>query len=365
MSRKHLIIAVAAFLLMPQLASAQATQKFTASKGNNYGLVYSLPVTHLLFQVEAVNTVKKAGPFCNYAKKYLGTDAITEDEATWELKNVSVSDFGVPDKGEQYLMQFKKGATPFLMLTSDGIPLSVNTENVKVPVKKPLAQAAQPTVLDNYAYGQALSGELLASESTAKRAEIAAQQIYKIRESRTGYATGEADPMPTDGEAMKVAIKQLDAQEADLTALFLGTTKSSTGVAEFEYTPTGDVTDEVLFRISDFGGIVSKTDLSGEPVYISIKVTQRGEMPLDEKGQPQKLPKEAVIYKIPGQALVTLKYQGKEIYSHTFPMAQFGINFGLDPSIFTDKKAPAYVKFSPTTGAVTELGTGTEDTTTK
>ena len=55
---------------------AQSTQKLTAGKHNEYGLIYSLPVTHVRITVEAEKTVLKAGPFFNYAKKYLGVDNV-------------------------------------------------------------------------------------------------------------------------------------------------------------------------------------------------------------------------------------------------------------------------------------------------
>ncbi|MDE6261942.1 MAG: DUF4831 family protein, partial [Muribaculaceae bacterium] len=40
-----------------------------------------------------------------------------------------------------------------------------------------------------------------------------------------------------------------------------------------------------------------------------------------------------------------------------FSFAQAGVIYGLDPSIFTDKKNPAYVIFDTTTGGIRELGT--------
>ena len=46
--------------------------------------------------------------------------------------------------------------------------------------------------------------------STAKQAEVAAKQIYRIRESRLNILTGEADNLPPDGEAMKLVIQQLE-----------------------------------------------------------------------------------------------------------------------------------------------------------
>ena len=57
------IIALAAALTASMPAFAQETQRLTANKHNEYGLIYSLPKTHVNIEVEAVRTVKKAGPY--------------------------------------------------------------------------------------------------------------------------------------------------------------------------------------------------------------------------------------------------------------------------------------------------------------
>ena len=63
------IIALAAALTASMPAFAQETQRLTANKHNEYGLIYSLPKTHVNIEVEAVRTVKKAGPYYRYARE--------------------------------------------------------------------------------------------------------------------------------------------------------------------------------------------------------------------------------------------------------------------------------------------------------
>ena len=46
-------------------AAAQQTKLLTAEKHNEYGLVYTLPVTALDIEVTAVREVKKAGSIIN------------------------------------------------------------------------------------------------------------------------------------------------------------------------------------------------------------------------------------------------------------------------------------------------------------
>ena len=358
MKIQGLILASLAVAVCSTVASAQSTQKFTAAKHNEYGLTYSLPTTHLRVTVEAEKTVKKAGPFYKYAKKYLGTDdVVTKDSQEWDLKTVDVASYGVPNTQKQYLMQFKPGSNVYVTKSADGLLLSVNTENVQAPEQPRKRQAENPSVLDDSAYTFALPGEMLVSASTAKRAEIAAQQIYKIRESRTNYATGEADQMPPDGAAMKLVLDQLDAQEKALCALFVGTVQRSTEIKQFDFVPdTIDTQNQVLLRISNFNGSTDADDRTGEPLYVTMNVVERGELPVDEKGITKKLPKGAVVYTMPGKARFTFTYEGKKVAQHTFDVAQLGVEFGLDPNLFSNKKAPSFVKFYPETGAVKEIG---------
>lgn len=355
-NRKSTLMAAAALLLaMP--AAAQRTQKFTADKNNEYGLTYELPTTKVRIYATAQKTVKKAGPFWKYAKKYLGTtDVVTADSQTWELTGVSLVSYGEPDHSQQFFMQFKAGQAPFIMKTADDLLLAINSENTLPSTPTLQTSQGRETALDNNNYLSSLSGDILASESLSKRAELAAQQIYKIRQSRTDYTTGEAETMP-DGAALKLIMQRLDEQEAELTALFVGTTSTSTASTAFGYNPgTDDISDVVAFRVSDVNGLVDKTDLSGEPVYLSMRVLNRGKLPVNEKGETKKLPKDAVIYRIPGKAQFTLSYKGKQVATTDFDLAQLGVDFGLDPDLFTNKKQQSYVKLSPSTGAVIELG---------
>ena len=50
------------------------------------------------------------------------------------------------------------------------------------------------------------------------------------------------------------------------------------------------------------------------------------------------MPKDAVAYCVPGAANVSLTYQGKKLFNKEFEMSQFGIVFGLNPSVFSDRK---------------------------
>lgn len=354
---KRIPLAILA-LFLTATAPAQTTQKLSAGKVNEYGLIYTLPSTTVDVTLEAEKTVRTPGEFFRYAKKYLGLDPITEPSTAYTLRSAVISPRGVADPEERYLVQFKAGSTPFIMVNDMNMPLSVNTDDVKLPAAPALPEAkeAAPTILQSAAAKQAVTAEMLQSPSSAKRAELAAARIYELRETRSEILAGSADNMPADGQAMQLVLDNLAAQEEALTAMFIGTEQKSTEVTTVQVTPRDTNPRQIVARLSMTDGFVTPDDLSGAPVYVDIAVTERGKLPVNEKGEEKKFPKGGLAYRVPGKADVTVSYDGDTMARRNIDVAQYGVVFGLDPGIFTDKKAPAYVIFNPTTGAITEIG---------
>ncbi len=360
---KTTIISLACLIAASASAQAQATKKLSATKTNDYGFIYSLPTTVLDITVEVEKTEKHPGQFYEYAHKYLNEDnPVTTNSVSWKLKNVTVNARGVINPEEQYLMTFRAGYTPFLLIDENDLPLAINTENVELPglPELPKPVAAEPTPLETKAARQVVSEEMLRSISTAKRAELAAAKIYELRQSRNDLITGQADQMPPDGKAMQIVMDELTAQEAALTAMFIGTEQHSTDVRTFTYTPGDEVHRYVLARISAIDGIVDADDLSGDPIYLSVDITQQGKLPTNEKGEPKTMPKDGIAYCIPGSATLKIDYRGRNFWDGSFDAAQYGVVYGLDHKMFSDKKEPAYAIFDPVTGNIIELGSKQE-----
>ncbi len=339
---------------LPLLSVAQDMVKLVPDKFNEYALNYYLPYTVADIEFVATKTVCKAGPYYKYAKKYLGvTDIVTEDSETWAIERVCMVPRGIADTENRYQLTFKSGQTPYIYVNPDGLIYSINAEPEIADLSCPPVAADEPDSID---VSKVFSEELLMSGSIAKMAEVAAKQIYRIRESRLDLLTGDVDKMPADGDSFKLIIAQLDAQEAALTALFLGTKSVERVVKRVEYCPEDDVESEILFRFSDFLGFVDADDLSGAPVSISVTVTEKGEYPVDNKGNIVELPKKALAYTIPGKAVIAISYDGRTYVEEELPIAQLGVVYGLDSSWFVDKKAPANAVFDATTGALLRLG---------
>lgn len=338
-------------------AFSQQTKILTAEKHNEYGLLYTLPITALEIEVTAVREVRTAGPYYRYAKKYTGSDnVIKENSESWTIKDVKVRPYGVPNPDYRYLMQLKPGALTYIGVDADNMLLSINADPQTPAASTPLpAVVTEGEKLAPQEYLQYVDEDFIASQSSAKQAQMLAENLMEIRDAKVSLTRGTAETMPADGKQMELMLNSLAHQEKALSAAFLGNVVRETVVRRYSYVPSGN-SRNTLFRLSDFEGFVGADDYSGEPVYISVDITDEGALPTDAKGEEKKVPKDAVAYCVPGAAKITVSYMGRDLFSSEFEMAQFGVVFGLNPTIFTDKKAPSYAVFDPTTGALKEIG---------
>jgi hypothetical protein len=328
-----------------------------AVKANNYGVTYSLPKTALTVTAEVMRVTCKAGRYCQYADKYLGTrDVIAADKVYYRLERVSLEDTGVPDPELTYLIEFKGGTVaPYACLTEEGLLCAINTEYEFPPAQPLEREKNQKAERIGPVSESVFTEDLLIAGSPGKQAEIAAKQIYRIRESRLDILTGEADNIPPDGEAMKITIAELEARERALSDLFLGTCEQKIEYYTVTIVPETEFEREVLFRFSPLFGVVDADDLSGAPVVMNLAITQSPLVP-EQKDIEKKLRGEkGVVYTIPAKSSVEILMEGKSLYKGEVHIAQFGVQESLAPVMFEDKKNPIKIIFYPQTGSIKQI----------
>lgn len=356
-------IIIASLVCMSVAANAQQTQRLTANKASEYGLQYVLPATTMQVTLQARCVERTPGVYAQYAKTLLNEDPIMTASKSWTLEGAELQCGARADTEERFLVQFKNGSSVSMELSAEGFPLAVNTDNRREFVTRPKTamqgKEATPTILEGSVARQAVTPEMMRATTLSKKAQLAASRILEIRSIRSSILAGEADGMPQDGEAMRLVLSNLDTQEQALTAMFLGTEKTFTTVRTYPVTiPENNKANQVVARLSPTQGLLDADDLSGNPIYINFSNTRKAELPVNEKGIEKTFPKGGLAYRIPGSLDVSLNYEGKTLLAEKdIPVAQLGVVFGLDPAIFTNKKAPAYVQFDPLTGSIVETGT--------
>ncbi len=346
--RQLIIIALLACGIM-----AQANVR----EGEN-ALVYYMPYTWVDVVVTYTETTAKAGPFVQYAERYLGTkEVITEDAVTYSIDAIQLQKHTTADMDRMYIVPMGgKDKTPCYITVNElgvieklGVQVISSSSSSSSSVSTDLP-SLRSTLNDNTL--MPLLEEQMMANSVAKMAEGAARMIYRIRETRLNILAGEVDHVPADGLAMQQVMNELDKQEKALTALFIGTEEVYTLTKTYTIDPMNKG-NGILFRFSRFAGPVATDDLSGEPYHITI---QRYQQQYADRfyGEESKKKGDApvIFYNLPGSATIKLLYQEEVLIEETFPVAQLGVSVPMNLTGMQN----AVIHFDTETGRVLSVG---------
>ena len=344
--KKTIILLGAIAITATTFAQTEVTQG--VMRGKDFGVTYALPKTYIEV-VAKVNKVKYTpGELAKYANRYLRLNNVsTEPSEYYELVSIAANSLGVPDKDNVYFVKMKeRTAAPLVELTEDGIIKSINVPFIS-PEKPATTISKAQKELNPQDF---LTDEILMANSTAKVADLVAKEIYSIRESKNALVRGQADFMPKDGEQMRMMIETLEAQERALTQMFTGKYNIEEVIQSNRILPNDNINKEVALRFSKKLGVVANDDLSGEPIYISIKDLKSINVPTEDN----KKKVDGVAYNMPGRALVTLTMNGKNLIEEEVPVTQFGTVEYLAPVLF-NKNSTIQVTFNPNTGGLIKV----------
>lgn len=349
MNMKHLLIAL---LLSSTATFAQTSvSEYIPGSGQEEGIVYCLPKTALQIDIHIEKVTYTPGEFSKYCERYLGIKGVKHEPYTeWEMKDVTLTPKGTPDKDKTFFIKYKdKTVAPLVTLSKEGIIQAINA----TPMQKlePAAPVTSPEKRVNVQ--QYMTQEILMANSTAKKAELIAQEIYNIRESRNLFLRGEADNMPGDNESLTIILSKLDEQEKALTRLFTGDREVESKTFSFNVIPAKDIDGMPVVRFSTAFGVVAGDDLSGEPIYLSVKNLDT--LPEEEyEGKKKKSKLDGVVYNVPGKAHVTLYTKNGTILERDVMIAQFGTTEMLTGSMF-NKNSTVSVVFNDANGGIVKI----------
>ena len=316
------------------------------------GATYYLPksTVNIILQIE--KTTVSPGMLNEYAERFLKrTDVPSQSFENWRLLNVQIIPSAVPDTTKRFTARIdNKHNIQRLALAPDGIILAVNADASLLAPRVPFRPAPPQTLPSPHDY---MNQDILAAGSRAKMAELVAQEIYDIRESRSMLAKGQADFMPKDGEQLRLMMQSLDIQEAALMQVFTGTTTRDTTEVILNYVPEKEES-HVLFRFSSRFGLSDADDLSGEPYYLSV--TDLHQITENAAVAEGKLPKDnAEIYvNLPGRIRIELSHDNLTLTSCEMMATQFGRTESLDNELF-GKKLFTQLVYHPLTGSIQHI----------
>ncbi|MDR1543401.1 MAG: DUF4831 family protein [Prevotellaceae bacterium] len=340
---------VVIILILSALRISAQTNVIPVSSENapQNSITYFLPQTEIFVSVTVKKTIEKRGQFANYAKRLLALNNVAaSNKESYEIDNVYISHNFIADSTKKYAIEINPKSVAYkVKLNENGVIESVNwSEKEDLPINLPSMLsdcASHHNYLDTIFNFSVLGEEALLATSEAKMAELVAKQIFKIRESKMEILSGESEK-EFDGEALALAISELDKIEKELIVLFSGKTATAYERKTFRIIPKTAVENQVLFRFSPLLGVVETDNFAGRPVVVNIapKFIYK-----ENLAPPQKTIKQfGLFYNVVGSAEISVIDNEKILTETTITMPQFGITKFLPAEIFN--KPETQMKFT-------------------
>ena len=343
--------------MKPTLLSAALLLAAVAFPGTmraqDEGVAYCLPKTAAKFTLKIEKTTYTPGDFAEYAQRFLRVKASTEKDVAYRIIGCTMDVYAEPDTARRFVLKVgDKRGIGNVALDDKGILLAVNDQPMPLTAQAKAFVAAPKSPKTNPR--DYLSQEILAAGSNQKMAELTAQDIYDIRDSRNQLSRGEADFMPKDGEQLKLMLAQLNTQEQALTQVFQGTTVKDTTEQVVTIIPTKGEKKMLAFRFSRHFGLTANDDLAGAPYYAVVDDEHIiDELPATGDGKKQKDDLQIGV-SLPGKIKLSLTADGRTIAQYSTYAAQFGRVEMLSGALW-GKKITSHIVLNPVTGNVVSL----------
>lgn len=327
------------------------SEPLKTAKDTSNGLIYNLPKTVFEIEVDTRTTELQPGLYYQYAERFLGIkDFIQTESFKNELVGFRVGTKSVADTNQAYLLSVgKKSKGTRIELSPEGFLLSINgSSSAPTPaISQSILDYQTKSTQDawNTDASSIVIKEMQMSSSTAKMAELAANQLFSLREARINLLKQEVDKVPADGRSYELVLSELNRMEKAYLELFVGRSNQKITTTKYVLIPQKDTT-EVLLRFSVLKGIVDKQNLGGEPVFIRFKKLPLAadSLRIDKSGLPK-----ALYYRVPSQALVEVNDGKNALYSNVFTINQFGKVLAIPTSQVKS------VELDPQTGGLLKL----------
>ena len=315
------------------------------------GTSYYLPKTAMKFTLTVEKTQYEPGQFAGYAQRYMKQDDVQlEASTTYRIVDTRMHNIAMPDTAKHFTLSLDKRYTiSTVERTDNGQLLAINAEPKRVTEPAPFVPARKLRALNPRDF---MNEDMLTAGSTAKMAQLIAQEIYDIRDSRNQLQRGQAEFMPADGQQLRIMMDGLNTQERALRQVFEGTTVKDTTEVTLVFVPTENVDRQLFFRFSRHFGLVDNDDLSGVPYYITVytdaKATDDGEAQKKEKKDKDDI---GLVVNTPQKVRATLYCENKVVDSYEFNAGQFGGTESLSGALF-GKKLTTQIVLNPITGGI-------------
>lgn len=391
--KKHtilLILLLSSVILWAQKPSVKVFNINQSGSLPEHGIIYSLPMNKIKIHVTAIKKVIKAGPFKDYAQKYLGeANVVKADKVAWEINKIDLFPTAHIDTSQIYVVSTTgDNFANYISITDEGFLKAINLRESAEEIKQRSVSATNPALKNqnkSLSYSQLSTTQTLVEKvdtvykrvqqdtmvvrvpivrrqlvqkSREQKAAEIAKLLFTLRDDKNALLIGEGDgnALP-DGAALKQMLAEMDRLENEYMAMFIGKSWQEVYHFEYEYTPNQMRSFErkVLFKLSSQFGILPADDSKGVPILLAVKKDNslagiRYFLEKQERMRKKPLDQIGIAYRIPGLAQITIQKNKEPIYSKSLKIAQYGYINHLPTSLL--KKKDYSVQFNSLYGSL-------------
>lgn len=349
------------FLLLAGAMTLCWVSAQTLPKGQS-ALVYYTPKNIVVLDFEYSVETREVGTYAKFAEELLGiSDVVKENATKYVLEQVNIARRTEVDLSRPHTIIAENGVpTQLISINDKGLlvgyncPGATDTKNSEKPSERSKWERKSAGRLNS----APIPEEVLEAKGLKAQAEALAKQIFRIRETRMYLLSGEVDHAPADGTAMKCVLAELDAQEHELTALFVGKKSVRKEHKEVTFCPirdAGNIYADTLFFSAE-NGFTYAENIDADAIYVRAKYQRPtvAEPTLSKADKKKVAEVSPIVYNTPGHANISVIYKGKELGQRSMPIAQLGADVPLAKELFTGSQLPVIV-FSDKTGNIVSI----------
>ncbi|MDR1983332.1 MAG: DUF4831 family protein [Prevotellaceae bacterium] len=344
--KKILIILVILFVNIQTKAQVLNSSNDAQIVANS--VVYALPRTSIKIKIEVEKETFVAGPYAQYAEKYLGIEVDTRNHENYSIRKIEMLPFKEADANTLYTINFgkmKNARANFLDLSSEGLLFFGDHKYERNMASRFETSAERQTkFLDtgagsNYTSERAVYYGAVKTDTgivqvpierwqktgkniEAKAAEVA-ELINKLRKERIDIVTGESD---FTGEGLTAVLAEIRKMEADYMLLFIGKSTKTNEIHFFDVIPDAAQIRQsyIAFRFSEKQGLIPANNVSGRPIILTLEkeTTSYEDAMTDADAKKNKV--ELIYYRVPLISKVSLLDGTNVLIQDRFPIYQLG-----------------------------------------
>ncbi len=328
--------------MLASIAMAQETA--TAPGVTEKSASYYLPKTALHFALKIEGETYHPGQFCQFTEKYYHQVSQKKKKTTYNVVNLGISSIGVPDKSRLYTIQLlgkSKGAN--VVLSSEGQLLAFNDEPSVTEQHAPFVPAPKAPEKDLMSL---LPASIREMQNDSQKVDLIVRYMFRMQENIQHLENGE----PVDSTCTET-LDQLKSKMKALETLFFGKTTRDTTEAILVITPDKEVDREVIFRLNQETGEVSRTAETGTPYRLTIK--DMHSMPKQQYELSKENKKGCVYVLVPSRIRAIVYRDQQQMGQFDLYAGQFGFVDELSGSLFRNYKT--HFRLSPVIGSVDKI----------